>query len=222
MNQVSRIISGMNERSNEQWLQDLRIPGSLQDNALADLRQVIIKGLPYALSGWLTSDDPRFEALAEEVSQETLLRVLDHLHTFEGRSKFTTWVHKIAVRVALTELRRKRWQNYSLEEMVEDEMGMRQDKWLADSSADPERLVEGNDSMARLKRVMMEELTEKQRQAMTAIALKGIPIEEVARRMGTNRNALYKLMHDTRLKLKHRLAQEGLTPDDLLATFESR
>ncbi|MCK7505732.1 MAG: hypothetical protein MZV70_17715 [Desulfobacterales bacterium] len=36
----------------------------------------------------------------EEVTQETLLRVLDQLGTFEGRSQFTTWVHKIAVRIA--------------------------------------------------------------------------------------------------------------------------
>ena len=211
----------MKERSNEQWLQDLSTSGPSQEDALADLRQVIMMGLPFALSGWLTRDDPRFEALAEEAAQETLLRVLNHLQTFEGRSKFTTWVQKIAVRVALTELRRKRWQNYSLEEMVENEGGMTQDKWLADLSANPERMVEGKDMMVRLKRVMMEELTEKQRQAMTAIVIKGVPLEEVARRMGTNRNALYKLMHDARLNLKRRLAQEGLTPEDLLATFES-
>jgi RNA polymerase sigma-70 factor (ECF subfamily) len=124
--------------------------------------------------------------------------------------------------VALTELRRKRWQNYSLEGMEEDEMGMPQEKWWADASANPERMVEGNNLMTWLKKIMMEELTEKQRQAMTAIALKGVPLEEVARRMGTNRNALYKLMHDTRVKLKHRLAQEGLTPEDLLATFERK
>jgi RNA polymerase sigma-70 factor (ECF subfamily) len=216
------IIKGMIERSNEQWLQALKTTGSFQDRALADLRQVILKGLPYALSSWITRDDPRFEALTEEVAQETLLRVLAHLQTFEGRSKFTTWVHKIATRVALTELRRKRWQNYSLEEMEEDEMGSPQEKWLADASANPARLVEGNNLMTWLQKIMMEELTEKQRQAMTAIALKGVPLEEVARRMGTNRNALYKLMHDTRVKLKHRLAQECLTPEDLLATFERK
>lgn len=44
-------------------------------------------------------------------TQETLLRVLDQLDTFEGRSLFTTWVHKIAIRIALTELRRKRWRD---------------------------------------------------------------------------------------------------------------
>jgi RNA polymerase sigma-70 factor (ECF subfamily) len=83
-------------------------------------------------------------------------------------------------------------------------------------------MVEGADMMQRLQRIMAEELTERQRQAMMAIAIKGMPLEEVARRMGTNRNALYKLMHDTRLRLKHRLAQEGLTPEDVLAVFENR
>jgi hypothetical protein len=37
--------------------------------------------------------------------------------------------------------------------------------------------------------------------------------------MGTNRNALYKLMHDARLRLKHRLEQEGPTINELLAMF---
>ena len=72
----------------------------------------------------------------------------------------------------------------------------------------------------RLRRVIAEELTEKQRQAMIAVAIKDMPLEEVARQMGTNRNALYKLMHDTRLRLKRRLAQEGLSVEDVLAIFE--
>ena len=74
--------------------------------------------------------------------------------------------------------------------------------------------------MQRIQRLMMEELTDKQRQAMLAISVKGMPIEEVARRMGTNRNALYKLLHDGRLRLKNRMAREGLTPQDILSVFE--
>lgn len=209
----------MQERTNEQWLEDLTPAHPHQAQALADLRQEILHGLPYALSGWLTPSDPRFEALAEEVAQETLLRVLAHLHTFEGRSKFTTWVHKIAVRVAYSDLRRKRWQNYSLEALSETDDGVPTEKWLADPSASPAQIIEGQDMMARVRRIMAEELTEKQRQAMTAMALTGMPMEELARRMNTNRNALYKLIHDARLKLKRRLAQEGISPEDLLATF---
>jgi RNA polymerase sigma-70 factor, ECF subfamily len=213
----------MSKRSNEAWLSDLRAAGAVREAALADLRQIILDGLPYALNKWLTSNDPRFDALAEEVTQETLLRVLDRLETFEGRSQFTTWVHKIAVRIALTELRRKRWESISLEDLVESDDSPTLTHLMVDSQAiSPESLVEGDELMGRVQRIIAEELTEKQRQAMVAIAIKGMPLEEVARRMGTNRNALYKLMHDTRLHLKRRLMDEGLTPVDVLAVFQSR
>lgn len=211
----------MLKRTNQQWLDDLHGKGEQQESALADLRQIILVGLPYALSQWLPASDPRYPPLAEEVAQDTLLRVLDRLETFEGRSQFTTWVQKIAVRIALTELRRKRWEDTSLENLVAGEeypplVGLMMDP----HAATPESLIEGSDLLSRLKRIILEELTDKQRQAMVAIAIKGMPLEEVARRMGTNRNALYKLMHDARLQLKHRLAQEDLTLDDIRSVFE--
>jgi len=213
----------MLNHTNEQWINDLQAEGVERESALADLRQIILTGLPYALNKWIPTNDPRFASLAEEVAQDTLLRVLDRLGTFEGRSQFTTWVHKIAVRIALTELRRKRWENVSLDELVEGEETPPMEALMMDHQAStPEELVEGADLMQRLQRIIAEELTDKQRQAMMAIAIKDMPLEEVARRMGTNRNALYKLMHDTRLRLKRRLAQEGLTPEDVLAVFENR
>lgn len=212
----------MSNRSNAQWLTDLRSDGPDRETALADLHQVILKGLPYALSSYVRPDDPRFQPLAEDAAQETLLRVLDKLDTFEGRSMFTTWVHKIAVRVALTELRRKRWENVSLDEIVEGDFAPSAAGILSDRSPTPETLAEGEDLVQRVQHIIMEELTEKQRQAMIAIAIQGMPLEEVARRMGTNRNALYKLMHDTRLRLKRRLALEGLSPEDVLAALENR
>jgi RNA polymerase sigma-70 factor, ECF subfamily len=213
----------MVRRTNEEWISDLRSGGVPRDAALADLRQVVINGLPYALNRWLPTSDPRFSPLAEEVAQDTLLRVLDRLDTFQGRSQFITWVHKIAVRIALTELRRKRWENVSLEELVEGDESVPMGSLLKDSRAStPEEQFEGADMVQRVQRIIADELTDKQRQAMIAIAIKGMPFEEVARRMGTNRNALYKMMHDTRLRLKLRLSREGLTVEDVLAVFENR
>ncbi|MFV1858462.1 MAG: RNA polymerase sigma factor [Anaerolineales bacterium] len=208
----------MSERANEQWVADLSVPGEAQEDALSDLRSIILRGLPYALSNWLSPSDPQFESLSEEVAQDTLLRVLDSLHTFEGRSKFTTWVHKIAVRIALTELRRKRWRDVSLDELTENVPG---EGFLAAQEAGPDVVAEQSDMIAHLQRVISEELTEKQREALTATRIHGMPMEEVARRMGTNRNALYKLLHDARQRLKSRLEEEGLSPEDLLAAFES-
>jgi RNA polymerase sigma-70 factor, ECF subfamily len=208
------------ERENNDWLHDLRSAGPSQEMALADLRALVVKNLPFALSRWLSPTDPRFEALTEEVAQETLLRVLDHLNTFEGRSRFTTWVYKISVRVALTELRRKRWENVSLDSLLEDEGRTPPPGLMTDLEPGPEVASEKAAMLAHLQQVILEELTGKQRQAMLAVVVKGMPMEEVARRMGTNRNALYKLLHDARLRIKQRIASEGMTVQDILAVFE--
>jgi RNA polymerase sigma-70 factor (ECF subfamily) len=212
----------MSKRANEEWIADLQAEGLQRESALTDLRQAILAALPYALNKWLSSNDPRYPALAEEIAQDTLLRVLDRLETFEGRSLFTTWVHKIAVRIALTELRRKHWENASLDDLLDGDNSPPLAGLLVDHQmSTPEEIVEGADLMERVQRIIAEQLTDKQRQAMMAVAIRGMPLEEVARRMGTNRNALYKLMHDTRLRLKRRLAQEGITPDDVLAVFKN-
>lgn len=209
-------------RTNEIWLSDLRDSDPAHTDALDDLRDIIHKGLPYALSRWLASDDPLFQPLVEEVTQETLLRVLDQLDSFEGRSLFTTWVHKIAIRIALTELRRKRWRDTSLDELTESEDTPPPPGLLADLQASPETSVERADMLLRVQRILEEELTPKQREALILLGLQDIPMEEAAKRMKTNRNALYKLLHDARLRLRRRLAQEDLTPQDLLTAFEQK
>lgn len=208
------------ERTNEKWLADLSSPGQAQEEALADLREIILSGLPYALSKYLSPDNPLFESLSQEVAQDTLLRVLDRMDTFEGRSKFTTWVHKIAVRMALTELRRKKWRDVSLDGLIDSDSGFSAADLMRDPDPSPEMSTEQADMIALVQKLIMEDLTDRQRKAMVALNIHGMPLEEVAIRMDTNRNALYKLMHDARLRLKRRLAQEGLTPEDVLEVFE--
>lgn len=214
--------ASMDTRSNESWLEELRATGPVRETALDDLHGIVQKGLPYALSRWLSPDDPLFTPLVEEVTQETLLRVLDQLDTFEGRSMFTTWVHKIAIRIALTELRRKRWQDSSLDELVDNEENPAPTRLMADPQAGPEISAERADMLVRIRRILDEELTEKQRQAITLLGLQDMPMEEAARRMKTNRNALYKLLHDARLRLKRRLAKEDLSAQEVLSAFESK
>jgi len=212
----------MPSRSNDNWLSDLRAGGPKRETALTDLGEVVEHGLPYALSRWLSPNDPLFTPLVEEVTQETLLRVLDQLDTFEGRSMFTTWVHKIAVRIALTELRRKRWQDASLDEMVDNEESPAPPRLMADRSAGPEAITERSDMSARVRRIIEDELTPKQRQALILLGIQDVPLDEAAKRMKTNRNALYKLLHDARLRLRRRLIAEGLTPQEVLAAFEQK
>lgn len=212
----------MTTRSNENWLSDLRAGGTARESALADLREIIARGLPYALSRWLARDDPVFMPLIEEVTQETLLRVLDQLDTFEGRSMFTTWAQKIAVRIALTELRRKRWQDSSLDALLDDEESPVPPGLMADRAPGPDAIAERVDMVARVRRILEQELTPRQRQALILLGIQDVPLEEAARRMKTNRNALYKLLHDARLRLKRRLLAEGLSAQEVLSAFEQK
>lgn len=208
-----------NARDNDAWLRDLRAGGAGRDAALADLHALLLRALPQGLSRLLSPENPQFEPLIEDTAQETLLRVLAGLDTFEGRSQFTTWVYKISVRVALNELRRRRWRDVSLDGLEEDAVDEGAAHQFASSEPGPETVVERADILQRVQQILAEELTERQRAAMHAIHMLDVPMEEVARRMGTNRNALYKLLHDARLRLKHRLEREGLPVKELLDMF---
>jgi RNA polymerase sigma-70 factor (ECF subfamily) len=207
-------------RTNEDWLTDLHAAGEQRETALSDLHVIIIAGLPYALSKWILPEDPRFSALVEEVTQETILRTIAKLDTFEGRSQFTTWVHTIAVRIALSELRRAKWREVSLDEMQQGNDPEDEAREMPDQGQSVEKSIENKEMMHMLQQVMLHELTDKQRKALMAVAVQGMPLEEVARRMGTERNALYKLLHDARLKLKKHLEKHGLSPLEILAMFE--
>jgi len=209
----------MSERSNKDWLTSLRSTGKVKQEALADLREIILNSLPYALSKYLHPSDPHFAPLIQEVAQETLLRVMDRLETFEGRSKFTTWVHTISVRIALTELRRTRWREVSLDELQSGMDSNDKMREMPDQDMDVESSAERSEIIAMIQKTMMEILTEKQRKALVAVAVRGMPIAEVADRMGSNRNALYKILHDARLKLKNHFEERGMIPEDILSSF---
>ncbi len=202
------------ERTNEQWLAELRPPP--RDEALADLRVLLVRGLGAALG---SRRDVSREAV-EDFAQEALVKVLGNLGSFRGESRFTTWAQKISVRVALTELRRLRWRDVSLDEALErhEQTGSRKDAF-ADEEPTPEELSARADALALVRKFIDQELTDKQRAAMTVVMFEGMPLEEAARRMGTNRGALYKLMHDARKRLKRRMEEEGLSPEELLAAF---
>jgi len=207
-------------RDNQTWLADLHSEGEQRDIALNDLRELLLRILPNALSRYLSPEGGHFDAFLDDVAQETLMRVIDKLDTFEGRSRFTTWVYKIAIRIALSELRLKKWKEVSLDGLEEgSEPDQMPTEKFASSDPNPEAVVEQKDAMALVKRILQEELTPRQRTIMIAINVQGVPLDVVAQRVGSNRNAIYKTMHDARLKLKHRLEREGLPPEELLKMF---
>lgn len=210
----------MATRSNEQWLADLQADGIIHANALEDLRQILVSGLRRGLLSQVNPSAPEFDSQAEDFAQEALLRILDKLDTFAGRSQFTTWAHKIAISVALTELRRKRWRDSSLDAITDHAAGDYTPKFVADSTPTPENITEQADMLQRINRLIRDNLTEKQRTVIILSLIQGKSTGEVAKQMDMKPNAVYKLLHDARLHLKKQLEEEGLTPLEVLAVFQ--
>ncbi len=202
----------MQERTNEQWLAELRGPNP--DEALADLYDLLVSGLRAALGRRADGVD----AYIGDFAQEALIKIVSNLDSFRGESHFTTWAKKIAMNVALTELKRRRWRDVSLQDLLDRRTAT--GRGLSDPQLTPEQLAYQSMVLTNLRRMIDEELTDRQREAVVAVILEGMPISEVARRMGINQNALYKLLHDARKKLKLRMEAAGLSPQDVLAAFE--
>jgi len=201
------------QRTNEEWLEALR--GPQQDKALADLRALLLRGLRAALLG----KGKVSEADLEDFGQVALLKIMAALDSFRGESRFTTWAYKIAIRVAFSELRRRRWRDVSLNDLTASPDGNFIPDTLSDPALGPEEQASQRMVLETMRQVITEDLTDKQRQALVAVRVHGMPLAEVARRMGTNRNALYKLLYDARQRLQKELSAKGLPPEEVLAAF---
>lgn len=200
--------------TNDEWMTALQGPDP-DSTALEELRQTLVRGLQAALRKRVPR---RADTLAEDFAQDALVKILDKLDTFRGESQFTTWAQKIAVRTALSELRRKRWNDVSLNDMLsEDEGGPTRPGVAASPEVedDPAESTSQRLLMDRVQRIIQEELTERQRKAVTAV-MHDMPLQEVADRMDTTRNALYKAIYDGRQKVKRALDDEGISAQRLL------
>ena len=200
---------------NETWLLALQGEERARDHALSDLSQILIRGLEAVLRPRV---DHQAEAMAQDVAQEAMMRILDRLDTFRGESRFTTWAQKVAVRMALTKLRRKRWNNVQLSDLSDGKNILRD--LMQDHRRSPDEEAGMKMAMDAVLQSIENDLTDRQRRAMQAVVLEGMPLEEVAKRMGSTRNALYKLMHDARHRLKRTLKQRGINPADILDTMD--
>ncbi len=155
--------------------------------------------------------------LTEECAQESVLLIQSKLDQFRGDSQFTTWAYSIAIRVTLSELRRHRWQATAIEEAG---LGNAMPPWPIDNPG-PERSLEQRQAWSLLSELIETSLTPLQRKALIAHAFQDMPLDLVAEWLGTNRNSLYKLIHDARKRLKAALLSKGVTHRELIAIFDT-
>jgi RNA polymerase sigma-70 factor (ECF subfamily) len=185
----------------------------LSNAASEELRRFLRASLGKSFAGEHNVSD----ADLDDFTQEAILRILGALGTFRGDSRFTTWALSIAIRTAFSQLRRRRHKHVSLEDL-KTPMDMVQ--WPR-SPADPGRGAQRAELMAALRSAIDDRLTERQRTVILA-ELQGVASERVATLLGTNRNAVYKVYHDARRKLRLALSDGGFGVDDIRDLWEDR
>lgn len=205
-------------------MRELTEGGSVQDVAISDLRELLLRAALYFFSRNLGDFQGlgRDEILqrSEDCAQDALIAVLDHLMDFRGDSKFTTWAYKFAINIAMVTARRERWKQVSLDELAADE-GNSIDKLMQDISdvIPPEQSALQSEVQRIIQDVILKDLTEKQRQVLVLMVVHEVPLDEVVRHFGTNRNAVYKMLHDARRKLKTGLRTNGFDVSEMLDLF---
>lgn len=214
-----------NIRTNQEWLHDLSVSGSAQEAAIADLRDLLLRAALYFFSrnlgdfGGLDRDE--IMQRAEDCSQDALIAVMNHLSDFRGDSKFTTWAYKFAINIAMMTARRERWKGVSLDELASSDEKYFRESMLQDKSdgVAPEQSAMQAEVGGIIQDVIEHDLTDKQRRVLSMMVFNEVPMDEVVRHLGANRNAVYKMLHDARRKIKSGLQAHGIDVDETLSLF---
>ena len=146
---------------------------------------------------WNTED-------AEDVVQESFQQAFIHLKSFNGDSRFSTWLSRIAINAALMKLRKKHRQSeVSLDESREPEQPSSQID-VEDQGLNPEQLYAQKERQ-RILSEAMNELTPGMRKAIELRELGERSTEETARLMGISAAAVKARVFHGRRKLRERL-----------------
>ncbi len=138
---------------------------------------------------------------AEDVVQETFLRAFRHLHRWDARSTFGTWIYRIASNYSLDLLRaRKRQGNAVLAAGETDTM-----QTLPAVDAGPDRLLLSSE-VQRQVAATLDTCSEMERTAFVLRHFEGQSIEEIGLVLGVSANStkqsIFRAVHKLRRALE--------------------
>jgi len=211
---VETVTNATLDADSRDWIEALSATGAARDEGIARLHELLHRAARFEVARrrgslpYLRGDE--LDDIATEAADDALVSVLRRLDDFRGASRFTTWVYKFALLEAAVKLRKRAWQGR--------EVPLEPESWALFSSTglEPGESAEQAELLGTLQRAIDDVLTDHQRRVLVAIALNGVPIDVLADRLGTTRNALYKTLHDARRKLRLHLDECGLSVETWL------
>jgi len=143
---------------------------------------------------------------AEEVLQDVFVTVYNKVDTFEGKSAFSSWVHRIAINASYMKIRGERRKRELLAEDFEPNFLTDGHLAVADDwSADLERRIADRDIADKIH-AFAEELGDEYRDVFIMRDVNGLTNQEVAEALDISVAAVKSRLHRARLFLRKRLA----------------
>ena len=139
---------------------------------------------------------------AEDVAQRVLMKMMESIEGFDGRSRVTTWVYRITRNAGLDH-QRKRKRDRRLADKAE---------WLA--RAEPPRMEDPLDDIEmertlRLIRTLLRELPMRQREVFDLVDLQGLEPKEAAELLGMNANTVRVHLLRARRRMRSEMLAAG-------------
>ncbi|MCH8157256.1 MAG: sigma-70 family RNA polymerase sigma factor [Nitrospinae bacterium] len=183
----------------EQLVRDLQAGKAEVFDKLAKLYQKKI----YALSFNLT----RNVMDSEDVTQEVLLTLFKKIHTFQGKSAFSSWVYRITLNATYMKLRsKKKEQSVSIEELLPsfNGAGFHREK-IQDWSENTESLLFANETRETIQKAV-DLLPDKEKIVFLLRDVEGLSTEKVSEILELTVPAVKSRLHRARLFLRKKLS----------------
>ena len=193
--------------SSQLWLDGLQASGSEHERCVAALHALLLRVARNEVSRRAVSlqlQGPELEDIAQQASDDALMRIISTVSSFRGESRFTTWAYKFVMWEVSTKMGRHFWRNRPA--------GIGEGSWeeLVDPlDVSPDQHAENRELFAALRRAIDENLTHLQRRVFVAVALNEVPMDALARELGATRNSVYKVLFDARRRLRDSLRAAG-------------
>lgn len=197
----------MPDRSSEEWLTLLATDTPEATRELHELLLRIARSEANRRAPRAGITGTELDDLALQAANDATVAVLRKLPSFRGESRFTTWAFKFVILEVSVKVNRHPWQRR--------ELRLEENAWEALPSFlgfGPEESVAGKELVIGI-RAALDNLTPHQQGVFTAIVVQRVPLDELAARLESNRNALYKTMFDARRKVRSFLVANGYLDD---------
>lgn len=147
---------------------------------------------------------------AEDLAQETFLRVFKNVNRYEPKASFKSWLYTIATNLCRNEIRnRSRRKTYYLEDLVEENEDVYHSEYMVDTRLQPDILYEKKERQQIIKKAI-KLLPENQSVALTLVTYQELSYEEISEILDCSVGAVKSLIHRARQNMKDILNKFGI------------